>query len=165
MGFRQNYLLFHSVVEIGSVVVACLMGFLALSIPKANAIRWLRDRALYLVVAAVDVLQHPGFQGEWGYSRAFRPTCRPSSGFWPESWNPPDCSPSSFPFKAPVFPRIFHRPPLFSIAGLAAVFSGRFPDCYLPETGLTFFKIFAEWGSRPSWSFRPSSSSVLKTRF
>ncbi len=146
-GSRQNYLLFHSVVEIGSVVVACLMGFLALSIPKGE-----RNPlacgigALYLVVAAVDVLHTLAYKG-MGVFTGF------SANLPTQLWILARILESAgllavilFHSRRLFFPAFSTVLLLFSIAGLAAVFSGRFPDCYLPETGLTFFKIFAEWG-------------------
>ncbi len=146
-GSRQNYLLFHAVVEISSVVVACLMGFLALSIPKGERNPLASGLgALYLVVAAVDVLHtlaykgmgvFPGFSANlptqlWIVARILE-----SAGLLAVI-----CFHSKRLF-VPVFSTVLL---LLSTAGLAAVFNGRFPDCYLPETGLTFFKISAEWG-------------------
>lgn len=144
-GSTRNYLLFHSVAELWSVVIACLIGFLGLAVPQ-------RERnpmaaglgVLYLAVAGIDLLHTLAFKG-MGVFPGF--SANPSTQFWILARALETAGLSItvlFHRKKSFFPAFTCGVALSSLAGLALVFSGRFPDCYLPGTGLTPFKIATE---------------------
>jgi len=134
------------VAELWSVVIACLIGFLGLAVPQ-------RERnpmaaglgVLYLAVAGIDLLHTLAFKG-MGVFPGF--SANPSTQFWILGRALETAGLSItvlFHRKKSFFPAFTCGVALSSLAGLALVFSGRFPDCYLPGTGLTPFKIATEW--------------------
>ena len=145
-GSTRNYLLFQALAELWSVVIACLIGFLGLAVPR-------RERnplaaglgVLYLAVAGIDILHTLAFKG-MGIFAGF--SANPSTQFWILARTLETSGLLStvlFHRKKTFFPAFTSGVALSFLAGLALVFSGKFPDCYLPGTGLTPFKIGTEW--------------------
>ncbi len=143
---RQNYLLFHSLVELFSVVVACAVFVIAW-----NARRFLANNYLLFIgiaslfVALVDLLHTLAYKnmGVFPGSGANLPT---------QLWIAARYLQSVSLLIAPLF---LHRTfrPAFMLAGyaavvlllLASVFSGHFPTCFVEGVGLTPFKKGSEY--------------------
>ena len=138
---RQNYLLFHALVELFSIVVACAVFMIAW-----NARRLLANNYLLFVgiaslfVALMDLLHTLAYKnmGVFPGSDANLPT---------QLWIAARYLQSASLLIAPLFIQRTFRP-VAAVAGyavmvtllLAAVFSGTFPVCFVEGAGLTPFK-------------------------
>jgi len=143
---RANYLLFHAVVELFSIVVACGVFMIAW-----NSRRF-QDNGFFLClgigslfVAGVDFLHALAYKnmGVFPGKGANLPT---------QLWIVARYLQTASLLLAPFFLSRRPRPtPLFAVylavtaCLLAAVFGGAFPDCFREGTGLTPFKIGSEY--------------------
>lgn len=143
---RYNYLLFHSLSEIFSVVVAC-----GIFIVAWNSRRFLENNYLlflgiaYLFIALMDLTHTLAYSG-MGVFPEF------GTNLPTQLWIGARYMESLSLFFAPLF---FSRPlkansVLFVYLGifvivLIFIFSGNFPVCFVEGTGLTPFKIISEY--------------------
>jgi len=143
---RTNYLLFHSVVESFSIIVACgvfMISWNSRRFHQNGFFLFLGVASLF--VAGVDLLHTLAYKdmGVFPKAGANLPT---------QLWIVARYLQAGALLFAPIFLRRRARPALL-FAGcltvtavlLAAVFSGHFPDCFRSGTGLTPFKIGSEY--------------------
>lgn len=143
---RHSYLLFHTLVEMISIAVAGGVFMVAWNTRQFNQFRFISFLgAAYLSVAAVDLLHVLAYQGMnifqdrgpnlatqlWIAARYMESlallTAAATAG---RRWS---ISRATIGFG------------LIGAVLATLIFSGRFPDCYLPEQGLTGFKIISEY--------------------
>lgn len=143
-----NYLLFHSLAELFSVVIACGMFMIAW-----NARRHYRNDYLlfigtaYLFVAFLDTLHMLGYHGMSIFKEI------PGYNLGPQLWLVARLMEASTLVAAPWFLRHRLRPEgafagyaLCTVIALWMIFIARiFPVCFIPEQGLTTFKIVSEY--------------------
>ena len=143
---RYNYLLFHSLAEIFSVVVACSIFLVAWNARRSQDDHYFLFVGIaYLFAGVVDLVHMLGYKGMGvfpGYD-ANLPTQLWIGARYLQA------------VSLLIAPRFAGRSldPKAALAGyavavslfFASVFSGLFPDCFLPGTGLTPFKVYSEY--------------------
>lgn len=145
---QYNYLLFHSLVELFSIVIA----FGIFQIAWAGREHYHHDYLLfigiaYLFIALFDTLHTLGYHGMSVFSDI------PGYNLGPQLWLVGRMMEACTLMVAPLFiRRPLHRGLTFSvyaaisIMALWSIFGARnFPTCFAPESGLTSFKIVAEY--------------------
>lgn len=144
---RYNYLLFHSSAEVFSIVIAAGMFILAW-----NTRAYLENNYLfflgvaYLFIGAIDGLHILAYEGMGVFADY-------ESNLPTQLWIAARYFESICLLIAPLFlgRRLNHNLVLLSLSSVAAVlissifFWDIFPDCYLPGSGLTSFKIISEY--------------------
>ncbi len=143
---RINYLLFHTVVELFSIIVAAGIFML---VWNARAYRQGGSLLLlgiaYLAVAGIDLLHTLSYEGMNLIPGAGANT---STQLWIVGRGMESVTFLVVPLwlGRRIRDRLVLAGYITVAAGLAAfVFAGRFPACYLPDQGLTTFKIAAEY--------------------
>lgn len=144
---QYNYLLFHSTVEIFSVIIASAIFMLAW-----NSRRFLENNFLiilgfaYLFIGLIDILHLLTYKGMGVFPGT-------DENLSTQFWIGARYFESICLIMAPTFMdrNLNHKFLLsgFTIASIALVFSifsgGFFPDCYIEGSGLTIFKITSEY--------------------
>jgi PAS domain S-box-containing protein len=142
----HNYLLFHSLAEVFSVVVACSIFLVAWNARRSQDNHYFLFVGIaYLFAGVVDLVHMLGYKGMGvfpGYD-ANLPTQLWIGARYLQA------------ISLLIAPRFAGRSldPKALLAGyavavfllFASVFAGIFPDCYLPATGLTPFKVTSEY--------------------
>ncbi len=144
-GATKNYLLFHTAVEFWSIIIACLIGTLALSSygVSKNRLAWGLG-CLYFAVAAVDFLHTLAYKGMGVFPTwtADQPTQFWILARYLESLG----LVATLVFYSRKNFRQWFLPAvvLVPLVGCVAIFSGHFPPCFT-GMGLTPFKIGSEY--------------------
>ena len=143
---RFNYLLFHSLVELFSIVVAAGMFTIAWNTRRIIDNRYLLFLGIaYLFVGALDLLHTLSYKGMGVF---------PSAGpnLPTQLWIAARYLEAISLLLAPLFLRRWLRPSkvlwIYSAVTavlVAVVFSGLFPDCFVEGSGLTSFKKNSEY--------------------
>lgn len=145
---RTNYLLFHSLAELFSIVIACAIFVVAWTARRHYHNDYLLFIGIaYLFVAFFDTLHTLGYHG----MSVFRDL--PGYNLGPQLWLVGRTMEAATLLVAPFFIRHRLRPgsvfAAYAAVSLLALWSiflaGNFPVCFTPEQGLSPFKIAAEY--------------------
>lgn len=143
-----NYLLFHSLAELYAIVIACGIFIIAWTARAHYHNDYLLFIGIaYLFVAAFDTLHMLGYHGMAVF------TDIPGYNLGPQLWLAGRFLEAGTLLLAPRFIRrplplrpVFAGYGLTSALALWSIFGARnFPLCFTPETGLTLFKVIAEY--------------------
>ncbi len=145
-GATKNYLLFHSVVEFGNITIYLFVGFLGVFASHMTPDPFLYGlSAIYFSMSLVTAFHTLGYYG-MGVFHGW--TANEPTQFWILMRFIQGAGiPLVLLFSSrPRFIRIFSAVMgIVTLGGIALVFVGLFPDCFLPGTGLTPFKIGGEY--------------------
>lgn len=143
-----NYLLFHSLAELYAIVIACGIFIIAWTARAHYHNDYLLFIGIaYFFVAAFDTLHMLGYHGMAVFSDI------PGYNLGPQLWLAGRTLEAGTLLLAPRFIRrplplrpVFAGYGLISALALWSIFGARnFPLCFTPETGLTLFKVVAEY--------------------
>lgn len=141
---QNNYLLFHSIIEVSAIVVASMVVLVAFIGYKKNNFL-IRIGILYLFILIIDFLHTMAYKGmgvfpDW---TANQPTQLWILGRGIEVFGMAIAliylNKRSFSW---IYTGVFS---LTSILGIVAIFTGTFPDCFVEGEGLTPFKVGTEY--------------------
>ncbi len=141
---QNNYLLFHSIIEISAIVVASMVVLIAfISYKKNNFL--IRIGFLYSVILVIDFLHTMAYKGMGVFPgwTSNQPTQLWIFGRGIEVFGMALAliylNKKSF---SSIYFGIFS---LASILGIVSIFTGIFPDCFIEGQGLTSFKVGMEY--------------------
>ncbi len=148
LGAQKNYLLFHSIVEFSSIVVFLFVGFLGYFASRMTpepfliALSCIYSCTAFLSTAHTLSYQGMGILPWW--------TANHSTQLWVfmRCVHGAGMLAASLYSSRQWFRKRFCITCIFvSLAGTAAIAFGFFPDCFIPGTGLTVFKLFSEYAA------------------
>ncbi len=144
---RFNYLLFHTLVELVSIVIAVSIFNLAWNIRRYLDNSFLLFIGIaYLSVAGLDLLHTIGYQGMGVLND---PTANKATQLWIAARYQQSISLLAAPFF--LYRKINSSYLLVAFGSISTlllasiIFWGTFPDCYITGQGLTPFKIYSEY--------------------
>lgn len=143
---ETNYLLFHSLVELGTVTIAYLLLSTALNLLPFSRNYFLAFLGITMASAGtVDIVHALAYKGMGVFPEA-------TADLPTQLWILARYAEAAGFLIAPVFvTRTFRVRRMMllwggvAVLGLLAVFSGNFPQCYVEGEGLTSFKILSEY--------------------